>query len=220
MQTKQKGFSTLHILLFLIVIGMIGGTGWYVYKANRSVTDTFKDANNSSTPKSTENSKKATTTKQEVKEIRLSENWLLRESDQASIRVPDGFEILSAAGDNLTFVLPDEPQGTLHYTKGVKAKVVGEPHKHFGLGLWASYNNPGFNDRGTDLRNFKTYSGLNVEVKQFEQSEDPTGVDFPKEAKHLKYRVTSGNNYFNVDYVYLGDGIVSIIDEMVKSIVM
>lgn len=209
---NDRGFSPLFIVLVIAVVAVIGGVGYYVYRLQNENTNN----NRPSQQQPGTNQQDKTTDK--TSEKTLSSDWLLRESAMASIRVPDGFNILASDGDPLNFVLPDVPQGTLKYEKGTKAQVVGEPHKHFELGLIASFNQPGLNDRGVMLKEFKTYSGLPVTVKLFKQTTDPTGVGFPKGAKHLKYTVTKGTDFFNIDYVYLGDGIVDIIDEMVKSV--
>ena len=85
------------------------------------------------------------------------------------------------------FVLPDEPQGTLKYEQGKKAQVVGEPHKHFGLGLLAGRGPSQLNDLGTELKRFETYAGLPVIVKLYEVPSDP---ERPKEG-----RLFDGNKY-------------------------
>lgn len=205
---NQKGFSLVLAIVLIACLGVIGFAGWKV--SNQ------KDSGQKN-PDSTKQEEQKSDDTQSQSEPNLSESWLLRESAEASIRVPDGFKILASQNQLFNFTLPDDPQGTLKYSKGEPAVVVGEPAKHFGLGLIVGFNNEGLNDRGMQVREFKAYSGLNVTVKLFEQTVEPDGVDYPKGAKHLKYTVGSSNKYINVDYVYLGDGLVNIIDEMVKS---
>lgn len=212
MKVNQKGFSVVEILIVIVVVGLLGAVGWLVYDRQ-----TNKDSSKESTVQQESKTEKQTTDDNKETEKKLSADWLLRQSSSASIRVPDGFNFLTNTGEDFDLWLPDQPQGTLVYTKGTLAKVVGEPHKHFELGLIVSYNKEGFNDRGTKVKEFKTYSGENVTVKLFEQTTEPDGVDFPKGAKHLKYTVTKGEDYINIDYVYLGSGYVEAIEEMVKT---
>ncbi len=40
---KQKGFSPIQILLVLVVIGLIGGTGWYVWESRNKTSQTLAD---------------------------------------------------------------------------------------------------------------------------------------------------------------------------------
>ncbi len=209
---NQKGFSVVEILIVIVVIGLLGAVGWLVYDRQKS-----KDNSTQPTAQQENQAKKSTADDSQEADKKLSANWLLRQSSSASIRVPDGFNFLTNTGEDFDLWLPDQPQGTLVYKEGTLAKVVGEPHKHFELGLIVSYNKEGFNDRGTKFKDLKTYSGLDVVVKLFEQTTDPDGVDFPKGAKHLKYTITKGENYINIDYVYLGNGYVEAIEEMVKT---
>jgi len=212
MKVNQKGFSVVEILIVIVVVGLLGAVGWVVYDRQNSKNDSAQ-----STVQQENQAKQPTADDNKEAEKKLSANWLLRQSSSASIRIPDGFNFLTNAGEDFDLWLPDQPQGTLVYKEGTLAKVVGEPHKHFELGLIVSYNKEGFNDRGTKVKELKTYSGLNVVVKLFEQTTDPDGVDFPKGAKHLKYTVTKGEQRINIDYVYLGSGYVEAIEEMVKT---
>ncbi len=211
MKKNENGFSAIELLIVFVIVGLIMAVGWLVWD-KQNVNDNQTTTSQGSSEQAAQ---LANNTKTE--EIRISSDWLIRKSNKVSISVPDGFKILSSSGEDFDFVLPDQPQGTLEYKKGTLARVVGAPAKHFELGLIVGFNSEGFNDRGTKLREFKTYNGLNIEVKLFEQTTDPDGVDFPKGAKHLKYKVIKGSDYINIDYVYLGDGIVDIIDQMVRT---
>lgn len=211
-KVNQKGFSVIEVLIVIVVIGLAGATGWLVYNRQNNKSDLEQQ------PTVQEGqAKQSTTDENKEAEKKLSANWLLRQSSGASIRVPDGFNFLADAGEDFDLWLPDQPQGDLVYNEGTLAKVVGEPHKHFELGLIVRYNKEGFNDIGTKVKELKTYSGLNVDVKLFEQTTDPDGLGFPKGAKYLKYTVTKGSDYINIDYVYLGNGYVDAIEEMVKT---
>jgi hypothetical protein len=212
---NNQGIAHPAILILLIVIlGVIGFAGWYVWKLNAPQTDS-----KSTQPKAhpTTDKEKTEATASTVPKL-ISDEWLLRESAEASIKVPDGFNILVPESNPVNFVLPND-DGSLRYEKGTRAQVVGEPHKHFARGLLATYNSTGLNDLGTYLRSFKTYSGLDVEVKFYEENDTEDTV-IPYGVKWLKYKVAKGDKMFTVDYMYEGEGIVDIIDEMVKTIVI
>lgn len=209
MTHKQHGFGHIAVLVIIVVLGVLGLITWQFMSMRED--DTPATTTTTSTNEKTENQD------QPVVEEKLSANWLLRESETAAIRVPDGFNILAAEGQAFDFVLPDVPQGTLKYQAGTEAQVGAAPAKHFDLGLIVSFNEAGFNDRGAVTKKFKTYSGLEVTLKYFEQTVEPEGVDFPKGAKYLKYTVTKDSDYINIDYVYMDTGIVDIIEEMVKT---
>ncbi len=57
----QKGFTAIEGLLILIIVGILGGTGWYVYNAHNKTADTFNNADqaNSSVVKYTKKAKPA-----------------------------------------------------------------------------------------------------------------------------------------------------------------
>ncbi|MDB5169987.1 MAG: hypothetical protein JWN82_383 [Candidatus Saccharibacteria bacterium] len=42
---NEDGFSPLHTLLVLVIVGIIGFTGWYVWNANQDATKTLNKAN-------------------------------------------------------------------------------------------------------------------------------------------------------------------------------
>lgn len=44
MKTKQNGFSPVIIIAIIVVIGILGGVGWYVFKANQTKTETTKNS--------------------------------------------------------------------------------------------------------------------------------------------------------------------------------
>lgn len=47
MKTNQKGFSTVEIVLVTVVIGLIGGAGWYVWKAMSATKNNNSSQTNS-----------------------------------------------------------------------------------------------------------------------------------------------------------------------------
>ncbi len=66
LQTKlsQKGFAPLQVVLAIIVIAIIGGTGYFVYNANKKASDTLNTAtkaSQSSVPKTHKSNPKSAT---------------------------------------------------------------------------------------------------------------------------------------------------------------
>lgn len=213
MKNNQNGFGALGVFAVVLVLAMVGFAAWKVIDQNKEPATTSNATNTKAvTNTSKQNEPKA------KDDIKLSDTWLLRESTEASVRVPDGFNILVPDGETLDFLLADVPQGYLKYTKGETAEVVGAPHKHFELGILAGFNSSGWNDRGEEIKTMKTYSGLEVKVKEFKQTEEPNGLDFAKGTTLRQYTVIKGENSFTVDYAFMNEGIVNIVEEMVKSV--
>jgi Tfp pilus assembly protein PilV len=44
---SQNGFSAIEALLILIIVAIIGGTGWYVYNSNKNTNNIYNSANQS-----------------------------------------------------------------------------------------------------------------------------------------------------------------------------
>ena len=45
---NQKGFSTVEALFILVIVGLIGLTGWYVYHSKNNADTTYSNENNTS----------------------------------------------------------------------------------------------------------------------------------------------------------------------------
>jgi type II secretory pathway pseudopilin PulG len=46
MNKNQKGFSVVEILLILVIIGILSGTGWYVYNSNKKTNNLLNSVDN------------------------------------------------------------------------------------------------------------------------------------------------------------------------------
>jgi hypothetical protein len=63
MKKSQRGFSAVEALLIVIIIGMLGGVGWYVWHSQKQVDKTYSQtANSSVSPKTKAKSTKTTAT--------------------------------------------------------------------------------------------------------------------------------------------------------------
>jgi prepilin-type N-terminal cleavage/methylation domain-containing protein len=67
---NQKGFTVIEGLLVLLILAIIGGTGYYVYQANNDATETQNQAQtnaNSATPPNKEKAEKAKSDSKDAK---------------------------------------------------------------------------------------------------------------------------------------------------------
>lgn len=48
LQRNQNGFTVVEALLVFVIVAIIGGTGWYVYNANKKTNSTYNEADRSS----------------------------------------------------------------------------------------------------------------------------------------------------------------------------
>lgn len=91
MRTNQKGFSVVEILIVVVVVGLIGGAGWYVTKArNNTVKDSAKTSdtqtqqgsdNTASTQKNDESLTKYTNSKLDIS-FNHPKEWTPKDYDE------------------------------------------------------------------------------------------------------------------------------------------
>lgn len=73
---NQKGFGVIETLLVLVIIGMIGGTAYYVYNSNKQepqVSNSSTQNQNQSTEKTEESKEKNSSQEQEEKYLTIKE---------------------------------------------------------------------------------------------------------------------------------------------------
>jgi hypothetical protein len=77
MSKNQNGFSAVEGLLFLVIIGIVIGTGWYVWRTKNSAENSLNNANSSSVQKFA----KASTPSSQ-----LPEDWIEYKNDELGFR--------------------------------------------------------------------------------------------------------------------------------------
>ena len=109
---NNKGFSAVETILVLVIVGLIGFVGWYVYNSKKEVKNTSNTQQPSGVTKSVPNTKKdAPVTLKEYKNatygfsFQYPENWTLKESlADAGRGAPEGEVIVtSPAGTSVYF---------------------------------------------------------------------------------------------------------------------
>ena len=77
MKNRQKGFSTVELLLSLIVVVLIAGVGWYVYQSTKKTEDSLSNA---------ESSSNSTTQKSEKVTPEIPADWKTYENKELGIK--------------------------------------------------------------------------------------------------------------------------------------
>lgn len=97
----QKGFGIVETLLILVIVGLLGGTGWYVWNAHNKTADTFNNAD-SANSSAASYSKKQSSTMNKQTEADPSANWKVATSKQDffSVKIPDGWKITNYGGSD------------------------------------------------------------------------------------------------------------------------
>jgi hypothetical protein len=166
---NQKGFTPVHAALLVVIIGLIGGTGYYV-----------------STP-----AKKAPS-----KPVDETAGWLLYSSPgkEFSVRLADGW-VLERYQKSASIYQFDNTK--LALVKGVQA-VVDEVQggKDGGAGLFISYADQNLEQvvkTGTKQTSLKTNDGIEVE-KYYGVTGEGEGIGPPTGSLEYNYFIYRGNN--------------------------
>lgn len=65
-QTDQSGFGVVEIILSFVIVVMVSGAGWYVWKSNQNATNSYNSAASTSTVTNSSNKPKSTKTTPET----------------------------------------------------------------------------------------------------------------------------------------------------------
>ncbi len=101
---KQNGFAVVESILIILIIAMITGIGWYVWRSKQKTEQTLNDASRSLSSSPSKAAKKDThSTIAQTKQYLVIKEWNVRipygVDDAYSYRIPTG------AGDNLIEVI-------------------------------------------------------------------------------------------------------------------
>ncbi|MDB5163620.1 MAG: hypothetical protein JWS12_237 [Candidatus Saccharibacteria bacterium] len=125
---NSRGFSAVEGLLILVIVGIIGFVGWYVYKSNKDANKSLSNASQSTI--SSQTSTKKSETKTAAPEKKVSDSWLEYKAPHYSIRFADGWTITKKQESNDSFFAKNDD---IKYKAGQKA-VVKE---------YSTYSGPG-----------------------------------------------------------------------------
>jgi type II secretory pathway pseudopilin PulG len=116
MKKNQSGFSVVEGLLILVIVGILCGTGWYVWNSNKKTNDILNSADKSSNV--TAKSSKQSETKKE--EFKLPDGYVWYKYDKLgfSVAYPKEWGDLTA---------PTDPnfKGYTVLTKSIDNKPIG-----------------------------------------------------------------------------------------------
>lgn len=204
MTSNQKGFSTAETLLILVIVAVIGGVGYYVYKARQETSKSQDNANKSSLE--IEASKKQS--EEDKKAPEETASWLLYEppGKQYSVRIPDGWKLVSLSGTDLY----GRNSSDTVYKAGTKATVQAieggwDGASSFGLYYPSASDEPRVKE-GEQKGTLTTASGLTAQKYQYTQTTEPEGIGYAKGSTVYNYYFDDkGKNIFIQHYVSSGE---------------
>jgi type II secretory pathway pseudopilin PulG len=108
MKKSQDGFSAVEGLLIAVIVGMLGGVGWYVWHSQQQADETYSQtANSTATPKTKKTS--SSTTNKDLKYLEVKE-WSVKFS--LSSNVEDAVYRTSTIDPGFAFLSTNSLKGT------------------------------------------------------------------------------------------------------------
>ncbi len=194
---NQKGFGIIEIILVIVLVGLVGGIGYYVYTQAKNNDETSTPSSDIS-GKIDKKTEPALVTKDETAD------WLLYEASDGTfkIKLADGWKMLKGPGSTSLLNFDNE----LAIKPGTKATIATVEGGRDG-GIWLSINyaksgSAAFAEkiRGEKVATTKTKSGLSVDHYHFTQTETPEGPDLMKGDQSYTYSTSNANGKLVVYY--------------------
>lgn len=198
---NQKGFGIVEIMLVVVLVGLVGGIGYYVYSQAQKNDETSAPSSDSSV-KIEKKSEPAPVAKDETAD------WLLYESPggEFKIKLADGWSLeryLKSPAvykrDNKLEIKPG--------TKAVVTEVQGGGDFITGLGIdyrtsKEIQEGPLNNPRGVKQASLKTNDGLEITVYHFTQTNKNPMLDVPYGGEEYSYHVSNAKGGLEIFYSY------------------
>jgi|GEM_PF-1359751 len=185
---NSPGFAAIEALLVVIILGLVGFTGWFVWHSKQVSDKTLTDASKS---QPTTAAKKSSNTVKKPAASDETSSWLLYSppSKNYTVQLADGWKLSRyQTADNLfTFNAAD-----LNPSPGTKAIVATETLGKDGgaVGFFLNYfaADQRLTPYSTQLPTFKTEDGVTVSAYTETSTADPDGLGgLPKGATGYEY---------------------------------
>jgi hypothetical protein len=207
MNKSQKGFGAVEGLLIFVIVGMLGGVGWYVYNSNKTTNDLLDNTSDPVSIKAKSSKKIETTTPKQVDE---TANWAKVTSGKNafSVKVPDGWNLQNWTSRDY---LSASSYKDLTFTSGKVATVANGDAAATDSGPVKRFNITGnpisqkasigsyFNETP---QSFGPVSGVSGKKYAHTYPEDVDGVK--KGDKVYLYRFEGAKTLVTADYYVLG----------------
>jgi hypothetical protein len=174
-QPNQAGFAAIEALLIVVILAIIGGTGYFVWHARQSTNDSLDKAAQSTqvveTKKSTNPTKSSSSDE--------TSQWYLYEapSKAYTVRLADGWKLHRYLQDNSIYTFDS---ADLSPKPGTKATITQTDGGRDGsaVGFFLSYYADGspVSQQGTQQSNITTNDGLQVSVYKQTQTTQEEGI--------------------------------------------
>ncbi len=194
---SNQGFETIVVLLIIIVLGIIGGTGWLVWNMNQKTEQSLFNSTKSLNDPTTSDYKKQEDQLVTPKTKSEAYSWLLYKSPgkEYEINLPDGWTLSRYNNDTSLYA---DTAGSIVYSKGTLAKVTETSGGRDFSGVPFMLNYSKTSDlsvpNGTKQSTFVTDNqNLIIDKYYYLVTTDPAALGPPKGTKEYTYWVTKGD---------------------------
>jgi hypothetical protein len=201
-KSNQSGFAAIEAVLILVVVAILGFTGWFVWHAKQNA-DKSLNAANSSEQASIKAKKKAADSKPEPGDE--TKDWLLFKAPSGAwtMKLADGWILNASEGSDGLGTLDNDHVKPL---PGTPAKLTHEGGKDGETGLFINYATQNLEQvytPGTKQPPLKTNDGLDVEKYYYIVSGESGGVGPQPGDMEYVYVIKKGSNRaITVDYSF------------------
>lgn len=213
-----KGFSVVEGLLVLVIVGIIGGVGWFVLQAKSKTNSTTNRTDSSTKPQEQATAKSTIDKSSSVKERSLQPSaktsvWALYEdkTNSASLHIPDGWQVATYKSFPGGFIAWcglgtgwNNPE-CITYKQGVKATITDQAHPTEGFSYLAFTFQDGVKDFPEQSDSEKVLEKLttkSVTIYKTESDYQPYNEEdkTPKGTKYYNYYIKKGDKFFLLHY--------------------
>jgi hypothetical protein len=186
---RQEGFGAVVLLLAIIVVALVGVTGWVAYRAIATKPET-KTSVSSYLPK------KAVTVNSQTD---ITADWLTFNAPNGkySIKIPDGWNLISLGDGSVPYGVATKD---ITYQQGVKATVKSSTVQEINIAMFAmgSPTCCGHKPDGEIAKTYQTSTGLQVTEYRYYYAEDSIGVT--KGSTEYTYQIQDGAKSLQIMY--------------------
>jgi hypothetical protein len=223
--SNEKGFAAVEAIIIVIIVGLISGTGWYVY----SKSDSKKANNTIATNANSANQAGSATPNPETVD------WYKYESTNKAytIRLANGLNFTTYQVRNVEdlglYTINELAVGAAIKATVDESKKENESFFGDGLSMDITFNGSGGPEPdGERFTSFKTEQNKTVNGYKFEQDETGANTKILTGAKVYTYLINGNSNaaegdsvaYFTATYIVDAnkEGNLSLLEEMLKTV--
>lgn len=212
--TTHEGFTLVETLLVILVLTVIGFTGYYVWDKQSSKNNDTKESTTTHKESNSKNAAKSSTDE--------ADTWTLYETPDKgyAIRIADGLKVLKSDvannGSDGTFLIIRQ----VVPVKGQQVTYAPLPATDGGGGFSVNFGVEQVYgvERATVQPSLKTKDGIEIKKYKFTQTTEPEGIDIAVGETEYTYVAQSKGKTVVASYITGDSAGLETVEKMVKTI--